>query len=492
MTMTFLDFFAGIGGFRRGMELAGHKCLGFCEYDKFAVQSYRAIHNTEGEWYAKDIRTVRADDLPRADIWCAGFPCQDVSIAGKCLGFRGKRSSLFFAVTGLIRNLEEKDRPSYLFFENVKNLYSVNGGFDFARIQIELDEIGYDVEWSLINSADVVPQNRERVFIVGRLRGGRGRKVFPVGKSGKPSAELQRFTAGTITARTGGAATVGTYVAERQQYAQEMIYQRSRGNNSGGLHDVAPTVTSNCYEHNNLLVKTINISDDNGKERPQQDRIYDISGHMTALSSQLNGRYNITVPCLTPDRVTKRQNGRRFKNNNDPMFTLTAQDRHGVVTGGIYTGVSLEYQSGPLAEKSCCLKSNKTDAGVMIYQKPHGYNKGGLHSQAPSLTSSSYEHNNVVISQNAFRIRKLTPLECWRLQGWDDESFFRAFFLDKDLAHKFNKAYQRHKNRPVRLIRWAFGHQKMSDSQLYKQAGNGVTVPVIQRIAEKFSLEEHI
>lgn len=394
--MTFLDFFAGVGGFRRGMELAGHKCLGFCEYDKFAVQSYRAIHNTEGEWYAKDIRTVRADDLPQADVWCAGFPCQDVSCCGKQLGFRGKRSSLFFAVTGLIRDLEEKDRPSYLFFENVKNLYSVNGGFDFARIQIELDEIGYDAEWALINSADIVPQNRERVFIVGRLRGGRGRKVFPVGEGNRKFSDQN--------------------------------------------------------------IKPINITDKSGKERPQQDRIYEVSGHMTALSASLSGRYNIAVPAAY----------------------------------GLYTNTSPDFARPPLEEISRCLKSNKTDAGVMIYQKPHGYNKGGLHSQAPSLTSSSYEHNNVVISQNAFRIRKLTPLECWRLQGWDDESFFRAFFLNKDLAHKFNKAYQRHKNRPVRLMRWAFGWQKMSDSQLYKQAGNGVTVPVIQRIAEKFSLEEHI
>ncbi|MBQ8965878.1 MAG: DNA cytosine methyltransferase [Ruminococcus sp.] len=100
--MTFIDFFAGVGGFRRGLELAGHKCLGFCEQDKFAVKSYRAIHETEGEWFADDIRTVRATDIPRADIWCAGFPCQDISLCGKRLGFRGKRSSLFFTVTSLI------------------------------------------------------------------------------------------------------------------------------------------------------------------------------------------------------------------------------------------------------------------------------------------------------------------------------------------------------------------------------------------------------
>lgn len=393
--MTFIDFFAGTGGFRRGMELAGHKCLGFCEYDKFAVQSYRAMHNTEGEWYANDIRTVRADDVPRADIWCAGFPCQDVSIAGKCLGFKGKRSSLFFAVTGLVRDLEEKDRPSYLLFENVKNLLSVNGGFDFARILIELDEIGYDVEWQLINSADVVPQNRERVFIVGHLRGGRGREVFPVGESveihnrTKTAGKIHGDKVMTLTAR-GQSNWTGTFIKQ--------------------ICNVSPTKT---------------------RSNPNQGRVY-----------------------------------------------------------GLYTGASPDFMRQPLEEKSRCLKSNKADAGVMIYQRPHGYNNGGLHSQAPTLTSNGYEHNNVIVTENAFSIRKLTPLECWRLQGWEDEYFFRAFFLDKELAHKFNSAYQRHKNNPVRLMRWAFEHQKMSDSQLYKQAGNGVTVTVIQRIAEKFRSEE--
>ena len=456
--MTFIDFFAGVGGFRRGLELAGHKCLGFCEYDKFAVQSYRAIHDTEGEWYAKDVRTVRATDIPRADIWCAGFPCQDISIAGKCLGFKGKRSSLFFTVTGLVKNLEEESKPTYLFFENVKNLLSVNRGFDFARVLVELDEIGYDAEWCVFNSADVIPQNRERVFIIGRLRDRNGRQVLPIRDSDTKTDNLQRQVCNTITA--GQRHSVGTYVIENQQQAQEVIYQLPRGNNKGGIHDIAPTLTSNCYEHNNLLVKTININDKNGKERPQQDRIYDINGHMTALSSQLNGRYNIAVPCLTPDRANKRQNGRRFKNNNDPMFTLTSQDRHGVLVSGLYTNDSKDFARKPLPEKSRCLKSNKHDAGVIIYNGQKCY------------------------------IRKLTPLECWRLQTWDDESFFRAFFLDKELAHKFNIAYQRHKDNPVRLMQWAYKHQKTSDSQLYKQAGNGVTVEVIRRIAEKFSLED--
>lgn len=398
--MTFIDFFAGVGGFRRGLELAGHKCLGFCEYDKFAVQSYRAIHDTEGEWYAKDIRTVRADDIPRADIWCAGFPCQDISVAGKQLGFKGERSSLFFTVTGLVQNLEEKDKPTYLFFENVKNLLSVNRGFDFARLIIALDEIGYDAEWCVFNSADVIPQNRERVFIIGRLRGGNGRKVLPIRDSDTKTDKLHRKVVKQI----------GNY---------------------------CPTKT---------------------RDNPDQGRVYDINGIAPTLSCMggSNREPAIAVPCLTPDRANKRQNGRRFKNNNDPMFTLTSQDRHGVLVSDLYTNDSKNFARKPLHEKSRCLKSNKHDAGVIIYNGQKCY------------------------------IRKLTPLECWRLQAWDDESFFRAFFLDKDLAHKFNIAYQRHKNNPVRLMQWAYKHQKMSDSQLYKQAGNGVTVEVIRRIGLNF------
>jgi len=209
--ITFIDFFAGVGGFRRGMELAGHKCIGFCEFDKYAIASYTSMHlltkeqrmileemdlkkrqkeilkevYRNGEWFADDVRTVRAEEIPRADCWCFGFPCQDISIAGKQLGFTGHRSSLFFAVTKLVRDLEEENRPTYLFIENVKNLLSVNGGFDFAKLLVELDEIGYDAEWAVLNSKDFgVPQSRERVFIIGHLRGRRGGKIFPVEETG--------------------------------------------------------------------------------------------------------------------------------------------------------------------------------------------------------------------------------------------------------------------------------------------------------------------
>ena len=159
---------------------------------------------------------------------------------------------------------------------------------------------------------------------------------------------------------------------------------------------------------------------------------------------------------------------------------------------------------------------------IAILQRPHGNNKGGVHKIAPTLTTNCYEHNNYVIVGGLqkhqkirsdgispcltsamgmgggqtpivlsdIQIRKLTPIECWRLQGWSDEDFFKAFFLDKELGIRFNRIYQKHKQNPVRLMQWAFKHQKMSDSQLYKQAGNGVTVKVIQKIGERLKGEK--
>lgn len=227
--MTFLDLFSGVGGFTRGMELAGHKCIGHCEIDKYAEASYRSMHTiTEeqreylatldlkqrqkeilkgeylnGEWFANDISAVRSRDIPRADCWCFGFPCQDISIAGKQRGFEGNRSSLFLTVMRLIQDIKEADRPEWLFIENVKNLLSVNRGFDFARVLVEMDRGGYDAEWRVINSKDHgVPQNRERVFIIGHFRGRGRRKVFPLGASNETASIVQGQSTVTLALRT--------------------------------------------------------------------------------------------------------------------------------------------------------------------------------------------------------------------------------------------------------------------------------------------------
>lgn len=123
--MRFFDFFSGIGGFRLGMEMAGHECVGHCEIDKFANMSYMAMHKPKDtEVYFGDIRTVDPWDMPECEIYCGGFPCQSFSIAGKRLGFEDTRGTLFFE----IMRIAKERHPRYLFLENVKGLLNHDGG----------------------------------------------------------------------------------------------------------------------------------------------------------------------------------------------------------------------------------------------------------------------------------------------------------------------------------------------------------------------------
>lgn len=117
--MQFVDFFAGIGGIRLGLEQAGHKCVGFCEFDKYARTAYKAMYDTEGEWENHDVRTVKPYDVPAADLWCFGFPCQDISVAGKQKGLQeGERSGLFYEIMRLLAG-RRKD-SNYLYEVEVK------------------------------------------------------------------------------------------------------------------------------------------------------------------------------------------------------------------------------------------------------------------------------------------------------------------------------------------------------------------------------------
>ena len=175
MGLKFFDLFAGIGGFRLGMERAGHTCVGSCEWDKYARETYKYNFNQYPEY--DDAKDMHAQSLPSFDVLCAGFPCQAFSIAGKRLGFEDPRGNIFFEIA----RIAKAKRPSYLFLENVKGLLSHEKGDTFRTIISTLDEMGYDAEWQVLNSKYFVPQNRERVFIIGHLRGERTRQIFPVG-----------------------------------------------------------------------------------------------------------------------------------------------------------------------------------------------------------------------------------------------------------------------------------------------------------------------
>lgn len=478
--MKFIDFFSGIGGFRRGMELAGHECVRFCEFDKFAVASYTAMHTmtgiqrdyldmlpknkrvTEagkeeyrhGEWYANDIRRIFAEDIPKADCWCFGFPCQDISVAGKQLGFNGARSSLFFRVIRLVQDLEEKDRPTYLFIENVKNLLSVNGGTDFLKLLIALDESGYDAEWQVVNSADYVPQNRERVFIIGHLRGRSTAKVFPIERADRENSVQ------IIGHREGFRRNMQVFSPDGITEALDTCQGGGRGHYTALpiFCDMSKGAGIQTYDKAFCLQARYNKGDCNHR--------MEVSG--------------VCVPVLTPDRAEKRQNGRRFKDNGEPMFTLTGQDRHGIgiEIAGILRNVRTEYgkkirkdyEAGKIdISRHKFLESEIREDGIVntlsTVQKDNllavkvreGKEKDGLFvkiSDVLTVYAVWYEKYQCYIA-----IRKLTPRECFRLQGWSDEYFDRAELVN-------------------------------SDSQLYKQAGNGVTVPVIYEIAKRMGVEK--
>lgn len=183
--LRFLDLFAGIGGFRLGLEQAGHECIGFCEIDKFARQVYKANFNTEGEVEWHDITKITDEQVRelrgKVDLITGGFPCQAFSVAGKRRGFDDTRGTLFFEIARITRIL----KPRYLLLENVKGLLNHARGDTFFTILNTLGELGYWVEWQLLNSKDFgVPQNRERVFIVGHFGGEPRRKIFPITRAG--------------------------------------------------------------------------------------------------------------------------------------------------------------------------------------------------------------------------------------------------------------------------------------------------------------------
>jgi DNA (cytosine-5)-methyltransferase 1 len=175
LSLKFFDLFAGIGGFRLGMERAGHQCVGSCEWDKYARETYKTNFGSYPEY--NDAKDLHPQSLPQFDVLCAGFPCQAFSIAGKRMGFEDTRGTVFFEIA----RIAKEKRPPYLFLENVRGLLNHDKGRTFDTIISTLDEMGYDAEWQVLNSKYFVPQNRERVFIIGHLRGERTRQVFPLG-----------------------------------------------------------------------------------------------------------------------------------------------------------------------------------------------------------------------------------------------------------------------------------------------------------------------
>lgn len=241
--MNFLDLFSGIGGFRLGLERAGHIPVGWVEIDKFARQSYQAIHDTTGEWTAEDITKVTDEEWREfngtVDIIAGGFPCQAFSIAGKRLGFLDStKGTLFFDIARAAKQI----KPRYLFLENVKGLLNHDSGNTFRTILNTLDELGYDVEWRVLNSKDFgVPQNRERVYIIGHLRGDSGREVFPFFGENR-EANQEALENNTDLSESGFIGRVGRGIANRINF--DIVLGSTQKNAAKTDGTYSPTLTS--------------------------------------------------------------------------------------------------------------------------------------------------------------------------------------------------------------------------------------------------------
>ena len=378
MTLTFLDFFSGVGGFRHGLELAGMKCVGFCEKDKFARKSYEAMYDTKGEWFHDDITTIDPTRLPKADLWCAGSPCQNVSIAGKRAGLYGERSGLFFTFVELIKSQKEEDKPEWVLLENVKGLLSSGGGRDYLDYLSILDEAGYDLEWQVFNSKDYgVPQNRERIYTLGHLRRNGRRQVLPLSR--ESSSHLKQLVGGMQSYR---------------------------------VYDPSGIATTLVGEGGGLGAKTGLYLIDQSLTEPK----------LTEEARCITARYTAGA--------TKRTAMNSGVLEVQPILTQGIKVRNGTKQGYQLAEVG---DSVDLSYPSSLTRRARVGRGI-----------------AHNL-SCSCQMGAVVWKGRVVKIRRLTPKECFRLQGFSDDLFEKAKAVN-------------------------------SDAQLYKQAGNGVTVPVVYAI----------
>jgi len=418
-----LDLFSGIGGFHLGFERAGYKVNSyFSEVDKHAVAVYK--NQFKDSTYVGSVTDVRGEDLPRIDLITFGSPCQDFSLAGKRKGMEGERSSL---ITEAIRLVHEC-RPRVFIWENVKGTFSSNNGADFWAIIQAFANIGnYRLEWQLLNTSWFLPQNRERIYLVGYLAETRGdwRGVFPLGEDGKISTGIKSFKAG----------------CEEKQFSSETSRTISSGTAKMARDQTYIQVKSN-YTYKKVN-ETIEQNPNAFKEG--EARMMDL--------------HNRKVQDISPCLVEPHHNASAVYDGRPKIIGYT-RDAKGKVTDR-----HLKDEAGTIHSSSG--GGGNTDQFVQdvkvgtwrTHKDGQGFRevKGG---NCPTIPARAREDGSgQPVIETSYRIRRLTPIECERLQGFPDN---HTEYGNYDGEVK-----------------------KMSNTQRYKQCGNAVTVDVVQAIANK-------
>lgn len=394
MAIKYLDMFAGIGGFRSGLEkIGGFKCIGYCEIDKYAKLSYEAMYDTKGELYFNDARKINPKELPDIDLITGGFPCQSFSIAGRRKGFEDTRGTLFFEIA----RIASAKKPKYLFLENVPGLLSHDRGRTFKTILSSLDELGYDVTWQVLNSKDFgVPQSRKRLYIMGFFRA---------------------TCAGQILS-----------FKETNSKTPIQIYPGKEGDRIYSSEGESITLTSN------------------GGSFGGRTGLYSIEEFGIPIKVKTKSGYQIAYPGDSIDIGYSGTNTRRGRVGHNVAHTLTTSSTQACY----FIDMNPEPKMTEVAR--CITARHASDIS----------NRKGEHSAVfleKFQITDDEEHPMVVFVDkdkkvHIGKIRKLTPRECWRLQGFTDEQFDKVI------------------------------ETGMSDTQLYKQAGNAVTVNVISAVGQ--------
>lgn len=420
MQLRLLSLFSGIGAFEKAL---GDKVelVNYCEIDKYAAKAYSLIHNVPEDLNLKDVTKVDTSKLHNIDMVTYAFPCQDISCAGKCQGFvdsngNRTRSGLFFEALRIIKDTQ----PKYAIAENVKNLVSKKFRTEFETVISELDKAGYVSYYDVLNAKDYgIPQNRERVFIVSiRKDIDNGTFEFPesipLDKRLKDVLETEvdeRFYLkdtmpffiknSLAMEEKGNGFRFSPHVKDHANIAKT-ITTRAGGRMDDNFIMEAPSLDCDTFTFNKENVAKVmqvgNLRQGNGWDNPQCGRVYDTQG----LSPTLN--------------------------------TMQGGDRQPKIV-------------------------ERVTAAAMRGRGPENTQQIELSDRDYSNALTTVQKDSLVAESSPFRIRKLTPLECWRLMGFDDDDFYKA------------------------------RNAGISNSQLYKQAGNSIVVNVLQAIFRQFNFE---
>lgn len=407
-----LSLFSGIGAFEVALDELGidWELDHYCEIDKFACLSYNQIHGTTDDDNLKDVENIDYSKLGNIDLITYGFPCQDISLAGNQKGFYDDegnltRSGLFFNAAEVIKNT----KPKFAIFENVKNLTGKKMKAEFEAVLSTLDEIGYNTYWQVLNAKDYgIPQNRERVFGISI------RKDIDRGYTFPEKQELKLRLKDMLES-----------VVDENFYLSEDKVQNfiKNGDTNTTNKDKGPKILEPKVEQVGNIVNTGNW------DNPQRGRIYSADGISPTLNCMQGG--GLEPKILEPYYVSKKgckyildpKRGMCTDINEDIVQPLTAKGQQNWT--GSFVSDDIDH-----------IERSKTIGGTEP-TKIHMKNGDTI----------DYDGNNEIPS---FRIRKLTPRECWRLMGFDDKYFDRV--------------------------------HAVSNTQLYKQAGNSIVVDVLRAI----------